>query len=81
LTWNQSNQFDGYLKVTDEQAIPMARQFAKEEGIFTGFSSGAKWPPRCSYFKPLLREKPRADHSALKILPNAFCLTVKPYLN
>jgi cysteine synthase A len=32
---------DGYLKVTDEQAIEMARRLAKEEGIFAGFSSGA----------------------------------------
>jgi cysteine synthase A len=32
---------DGYLKVTDEQAIEMARQLAKDEGIFAGFSSGA----------------------------------------
>jgi cysteine synthase A len=32
---------DGYLKVTDQQAIAMARRLAKEEGIFAGFSSGA----------------------------------------
>jgi cysteine synthase A len=32
---------DGYLKVTDEQAIEMARRLAKNEGIFAGFSSGA----------------------------------------
>ena len=32
---------DGYLKVTDEPAIEMARRLAKEEGIFAGFSSGA----------------------------------------
>ena len=32
---------DGYLKVTDEQAIQTARRLAKEEGIFAGFSSGA----------------------------------------
>jgi len=32
---------DGYLKVTDQQAIEMARRLAKEEGIFAGFSSGA----------------------------------------
>jgi len=32
---------DGFLKVTDQQAIAMARRLAKEEGIFAGFSSGA----------------------------------------
>ena len=32
---------DGYLKVSDGQAIEMARRLAKEEGIFAGFSSGA----------------------------------------
>jgi cysteine synthase A len=32
---------DGYLQVTDEEAIEMSRRLAKEEGIFAGFSSGA----------------------------------------
>jgi cysteine synthase A len=32
---------DGYLKVTDTEAISMARRLAREEGLFTGFSSGA----------------------------------------
>jgi cysteine synthase len=32
---------DGYLKVTDTEAIEMARRLAREEGIFAGFSSGA----------------------------------------
>lgn len=32
---------DGYLQVTDEEAIEYARRLAKEEGIFAGFSSGA----------------------------------------
>lgn len=32
---------DGYLQVTDEQAIKTARRLAREEGIFAGFSSGA----------------------------------------
>jgi cysteine synthase A len=31
---------DGYLKVTDQQAIETTRRLAKEEGIFAGFSSG-----------------------------------------
>jgi cysteine synthase A len=32
---------DGYLQVSDEDAIGAARRLAKEEGIFAGFSSGA----------------------------------------
>ena len=32
---------DGYLQVTDSEAIDMARRLAREEGIFAGFSSGA----------------------------------------
>lgn len=32
---------DGYLRVTDEEAIQMSRRLAKVEGIFAGFSSGA----------------------------------------
>ncbi len=32
---------DGYIKVTDEEAIQTARRLAKEEGIFAGFSAGA----------------------------------------
>ena len=32
---------DGYLKVTDEEAIAAARRLAREEGIFAGYSSGA----------------------------------------
>lgn len=32
---------DGYLTVTDEEAMAAARRLAREEGIFAGFSSGA----------------------------------------
>jgi len=32
---------DGYLQVTDDAALSMARRLAREEGIFAGFSSGA----------------------------------------
>jgi len=32
---------DGYLQVSDDDAIRAARRLAKEEGIFAGFSSGA----------------------------------------
>jgi cysteine synthase A len=32
---------DGFIQVTDEEAIRMSRRLAREEGIFAGFSSGA----------------------------------------
>jgi cysteine synthase A len=32
---------DGYLQVTDEEAVVASRRLAREEGLFTGFSSGA----------------------------------------
>ncbi len=32
---------DGYLQVSDDEAIRATRRLAKEEGIFAGFSSGA----------------------------------------
>lgn len=32
---------DGYLRVTDDEAIETARRLAREEGVFAGFSSGA----------------------------------------
>jgi cysteine synthase A len=32
---------DGYLQVTDEEAMDFTRRLAREEGIFAGFSSGA----------------------------------------
>jgi cysteine synthase A len=37
----QTEQIDGYLQVTDEEAISTSRALAKLEGIFSGFSSGA----------------------------------------
>ena len=32
---------DGYLQVSDNEAVEMARRLAREEGIFAGFSAGA----------------------------------------
>jgi cysteine synthase A len=32
---------DGYVQVSDEEAIQAARRLAKEEGVFAGFSAGA----------------------------------------
>jgi cysteine synthase len=36
-----TEHIDGYLSVTDEEAMDAARDLAKLEGIFAGFSSGA----------------------------------------
>ena len=41
LSMLKAQHIDGYLKVSDEEAIQMARLLAKKEGIFAGFSSGA----------------------------------------
>ena len=35
------DHIDGYLQVSDEKAVQAARRLAREEGIFSGFSSGA----------------------------------------
>jgi len=41
LPFLESTLVDGYLQVTDEEAISTARRLAAEECIFAGFSSGA----------------------------------------
>lgn len=40
LSLINKDHIDGYLQVTDEDAMDVARRLAKEEGIFAGFSSG-----------------------------------------
>lgn len=41
LSLIDKDHIDGYLQVTDEDAIETTRRLAREEGIFAGFSSGA----------------------------------------
>jgi cysteine synthase A len=41
LSLIKKNDIDGYLQVSDAEAMDVARRLAKEEGIFAGFSSGA----------------------------------------
>ena len=41
LTLIDGDHIDGYLQVTDEEAMQYARRLANEEAIFAGFSSGA----------------------------------------
>jgi cysteine synthase A len=40
LSLLNKDHIDGYLEVTDEEAMDVTRRLAKEEGIFGGFSSG-----------------------------------------
>jgi cysteine synthase A len=41
LSLIDKDHIDGYLQVTDEEAMEVTRRLASEEGIFAGFSSGA----------------------------------------
>ncbi len=41
LTFVKPEYVDGYLQVGDQEAVEVARRLAREEGIFSGFSSGA----------------------------------------
>jgi cysteine synthase A len=41
LTMLRPEHIDGYVQVTDEDAVHAARRLARTEGIFAGFSSGA----------------------------------------
>jgi cysteine synthase len=36
-----TNYIDGFIQVSDNQAVDFSRRLAREEGIFAGFSSGA----------------------------------------
>ena len=40
LSLIKHSHIDGYLRVTDDEAMQFTRRLAKEEGIFAGFSSG-----------------------------------------
>jgi len=41
LSFLKPDYIDGFIEVSDEEAIAGARQLAEQEGIFAGFSSGA----------------------------------------
>lgn len=40
LPFINPDQVDGFIQVTDEQAIHTARELARKEGIFSGYSAG-----------------------------------------
>ena len=41
LSFLKPDYIDGFIEVSDEEAVEGARQLAEQEGIFAGFSSGA----------------------------------------
>ena len=48
---------DGYLRVSDEEAVDAARKLAEKEGLFAGFSSGANAAAAMKLLKGELRGK------------------------
>jgi cysteine synthase A len=48
---------DGYLQVSDTDAIAAARQLARQEGLFAGVSSGANVAAACQLLRTTLRGK------------------------
>jgi cysteine synthase A len=48
---------DGYLQVSDEEAMEVTRRLAKEEGIFAGFSSGTNVAAAMQLLKTTCRGK------------------------
>jgi cysteine synthase A len=71
LSYLRPEHIDGYLKVSDEEAIESARLLAKREGIFAGFSSGANIAAALQLLKGPLKGKSIAviiNDSGLKYL-------------
>ena len=57
LSYLNSEHINGFLSVSDEEAMNTARRLAKEEGIFAGFSSGANVSAALSLLKGPLKGK------------------------
>lgn len=71
LSLINTNHVDGYLHVTDEEAMEVTRRLAKEEGIFSGFSSGANVSAAIQLLKTICKGKTIAvllSDSGLKYL-------------
>ncbi|HEX5838480.1 MAG TPA: cysteine synthase family protein [Anaerolineales bacterium] len=66
LTLIHREHIDGYLQVSDGDAMDLARRLAKEEGIFAGFSSGANVAAALQ----LLQEKHRGG-TIVVLLPDS----------
>ena len=48
---------DGYMQISDDEAIQVTRRLAREEGIFAGFSSGANVAAALRLLETSLRGK------------------------
>ncbi|MFX0114155.1 MAG: PLP-dependent cysteine synthase family protein [Candidatus Hodarchaeota archaeon] len=57
LKFLANTTIDGYIQISDEEAIRMARRLAREEGIFAGFSSGANVAAALELLKGELKGK------------------------
>jgi len=57
LKFLKQEYIDGYIDVSDEDAIEAARQLAEQEGIFAGFSSGANISAALKLLKGPLKGK------------------------
>ena len=71
LRYLKPEYIDGFLEISDEHAINIARQLAKQEGIFAGFSSGANVAAALELLKGPLKGKVVAttiNDSGLKYL-------------
>ena len=71
LNYLRPEHIDGFLQVSDEEAIESARLLAKKEGIFAGFSSGANIAAALQLLKGPLEGKTIAtiiNDSGLKYL-------------
>lgn len=71
LTLVDRKHIDGYLQVTDEEAVEVTRRLAREEGIFAGFSSGTNVAAAMQLLKTTCRGKTIAvllSDSGLKYL-------------
>lgn len=55
LSYLNKRNIDGYLSVSDSEAIEMTRLLARTEGIFAGFSSGANLAGAVQLLKGALR--------------------------
>ena len=71
LIFLKQEYIDGFLQISDQEAIDAARQLASREGIFAGFSSGANIAAAVRLLKGPLRGKVVAttiNDSGLKYL-------------
>ncbi|MBT7074150.1 MAG: cysteine synthase family protein [Anaerolineae bacterium] len=57
LPYLKTEYIDGFIEISDEEAIIRARQLAQQEGVFAGFSSGANIAAAIQLLKGPLKGK------------------------